>query len=183
MALCHPELLTSAHDVALFSCGNPALDAWLKTRALSNQEEGFAAVTVVHEAGRVVGYYGLAPTVVLSPVDTRAIRINLRSGASYASPDCATTLPCLLLSQLATDIAWTNRKVATALLAHALTRCLVGAQLTGAPAVIVNAHDEEAAKFWIRRGFLASEDDPVVLFRSIPDIAASLQAAGLTLPS
>lgn len=182
MALCHPELLTAAHDVELFSCGNAALDDWLKTRALSNQEKGFTAVTVVHEAGRVVGYYGLAPTVVLSPVDRRAIRISLRPGLDYESPDCATPLPCLLLGQLATDMAWTNRSVATALLAHALKRCLVGAQLTAAPAVIVNASSDET-EFWIRRGFLASEDDPVVLFRSIPDIAASLQAAGLTLPS
>ena len=183
MSLCHPEVLTSAHDVELFSCGNPALDDWLKTRALSNQDKGFTAVTVVHEAGRVVGYYGLAPTVVLSPADTRAISFSLRSGLDYASPDCATPLPCLLLSQLATDTAWAGRNVATALLAHALTRCLVGAQLTGAPAVIVNAHDEEAENFWIRRGFLASRDDPFVLYRSIPDIAASLEAAGLSLPS
>ncbi|WP_233560108.1 hypothetical protein [Oleomonas cavernae] len=56
-----PEPLTAAHDVAAFSCGKPALDNWLKTRALSNQQKGFTAVLVVHEQGRVVGYYGLAP--------------------------------------------------------------------------------------------------------------------------
>lgn len=29
-----PEVLTSHHDVSMFSCGQPFLDRWLKTRAL-----------------------------------------------------------------------------------------------------------------------------------------------------
>ena len=43
--------------------------------------------------------------------------------------------------------------------------------------LLVNAIDEEAAAFWRRRGFMASHDDPLVLFRSIADIAASIRAA------
>ena len=42
---------------------------------------------------------------------------------------------------------------------------------------MVNAVDEEAAAFWRRRGFIASKDDPFILFRSIADIAASLVEA------
>jgi hypothetical protein len=37
--------------------------------------------------------------------------------------------------------------------------------------------DSEAASFWRRRGFLQSKDDPLVLFRSIVDVAASLDRA------
>lgn len=59
-------------------------------------------------------------------------------------------------------------------MADALRRCLAGAALIGARAVVVNALDEDAAQFWARWGFLASRDDPLVLFRSIPDIVASL---------
>ena len=59
MALSSPETLTALHDVSQFACGKPVLDAWLKTRALSNQQKGFTAVLVVHEQMRVVGYYGL----------------------------------------------------------------------------------------------------------------------------
>lgn len=58
MALSAPEPLCASHETAAFSCGKPALDRWLKTRALSNQEKGFTAVMVVHEARRVIGYYG-----------------------------------------------------------------------------------------------------------------------------
>ena len=39
---------------------------------------------------------------------------------------------------------------------------------------MVNAVDAEVGDFWRRRGFVPSRDDPLVLFRSIADIAASL---------
>ena len=54
-------------------------------------------------------------------------------------------------------------------------RCVTAAGLIGGRALIVNAVDVEAAAFWARRGFLPSKDDPLVLFRSIADIAASLR--------
>ncbi|CUW37553.1 protein of unknown function [Magnetospirillum sp. XM-1] len=54
MALSAPEPLNAGRDVSQFSCGKPALDHWLKTRALSNQEKGFTVVMVVHDAGRVI---------------------------------------------------------------------------------------------------------------------------------
>jgi len=52
----------------------------------------------------------------------------------------------------------------------------MAAGLIGGRALIVNAVDAEAATFWKRRGFIASRDDPLVLFRSIADIAASLKS-------
>jgi hypothetical protein len=42
---------------------------------------------------------------------------------------------------------------------------------------MVNAVDIEAAEFWQRRGFFPSKDDPLVLFRSIAAIAASITTA------
>jgi hypothetical protein len=56
-----------------------------------------------------------------------------------------------------------------------LQRCVTAASLIGGRALIVNAVDVEAAAFWVRRGFIASKDDPLILFRSIADIAASLR--------
>lgn len=165
MILSAPEPLSSAHDVADFSCGKPTLDHWLKTRALSNQERGFTAVLVVHDGGRVVGYYGLAPTAVVPSILPRAIRTG-------QPPD---PVPCLLLGQLATDRAWAGRGIGTGLVKHALQRCVEAAALIGGRALMVNAIDEEAAHFWRRRGFMPSKDDPLVLLRAIGDIAASLR--------
>lgn len=167
MALSIPEPLTAAHDLSQFSCGKPTLDHWLRERALSNQEKGFTAVLVVHEEGRVVGYYGLAPTAVIPSVVPRAIRTG-------QPPD---PVPCLLLGQLATDVEWAGRGIGTGLVKHALKRCVAAAALIGGRALIVNSVDVEAADFWRRRGFVESLDDHLILFRSIAAIAASLAQA------
>ena len=165
MLLSAPEPLAASHDVSEFSCGYSTLDNWLKTRALSNQQKGFTAVMVVHQDGRVVGYYGLAPTAVVPSVLPRSIRTG-------QPPD---PVPCLLLGQLATDLQWARRGIGTGLLKHALARCIQAASLIGGRALMVNAIDDEAARFWARRGFIASKDDPLILFRSIGDIAASFE--------
>lgn len=165
MSLSQPEVLNETHDTSSFACGKPALDRWLKTRALSNQEKGFTAVLVVHEAGRVIGYHGLAPTAIVPSHLPRSIRTG-------QPPD---PVPCLLLGQLATDRNWIGKGIGTGLLKHALQRCAAAASLIGGRALIVNAVDLEAAAFWTRRGFLPSKDDPLILFRSIADIAASLR--------
>ena len=168
MALLAPEPLDGEHDVSAFSCGKQVLDNWLKTRALSNQQRGFTAVMVVHEAGKVAGYYGLAPTAVVPSILPRSIRTG-----QPPNP-----IPCLLLAQLAVDQAWSGKGIGTALVQHALLRCVEAARLIGGRALIVNAVDEEAALFWRRRGFIPSKDDPLVLFRTIADIAASLIEPG-----
>lgn len=165
MTLSDPEPLTATHDVSQFSCGKLALDNWLKTRALRNQEKGFTVVIVVHENNRVAGYYGLAPTAVVPSVLPRSVRTG-------QPPNL---VPCLLLGQLATDQAWIGKGIGTGLLKHALSRSASAARLIGGRALVVNAIDIEAATFWTRRGFLPSKDDPLVLFRSMTDIAASLE--------
>jgi len=167
LALSAPEPLNDEHDLSQFNCGKPSLDNWLKNRAFSNHERGFTAVIVVHDAERVVGYYGLAPTAVVPTAMPRSIRTGQPPGP----------IPCLLLGQLATDSEWAGRGIGSGLLKHTLERCIEAAKLVGGRALIVNAVDEDAAAFWQRRGFQPSKDDPMILFRSISDIAASLAAA------
>lgn len=64
--------------------------------------------------------------------------------------------------------------IGTGLLKHALQRCVEAAALVGGRALLVNAIDDDAAAFWRRRGFEPTRDDPLILLRSIADIAASL---------
>ena len=168
MTLSAPEPLGPNHDASNFSGGKPSLDHWLKTRALANQQRGFTVVMVVHEDGRIAGYYGLAPTAAVPGAMPRSIRTG-------QPPD---PVPCLLLGQLAVDRSFAGQGIGSGLLKHALVRCVAGADLIGGRALMVNAVDAEAADFWRRRGFAPSKDDPLVLFRSIADIVASLAEEG-----
>jgi GNAT superfamily N-acetyltransferase len=103
--------------------------------------------------------------------------------ALYPHSQPPNPVPCLLLGQLVTDREWTGRGIGTGLLRHALTRSVAGAHLVGGRALLVNALDEEAAVFWRHHGFIPSQDDPFILFRSISDIAASLTKAGISAPA
>lgn len=169
--LSRPEPFDERHDVSRFSCGSAALDAWLRNHALRNQRRDFTRVIVVHDALRVAGYYGVAPAAVVATGVPRAIRTG-------QPPD---PIPCILLGQLATDQAYRGLGLGAALLADALHRCVAGALQIGGRAVIVKAIDDNAAAFYRRFGFIPAKDDPHMLFRSIQDIAASIDAAEQSL--
>jgi GNAT superfamily N-acetyltransferase len=161
-----PETLAPEHDVSAFDCGKPALNNWLKTRALSNQVRGFTVVMVVHDDGRVVGFYGLAPTAV-SPSDfPRSIRTG-----QPPNP-----IPCILLGQLATDMSYAGKGIGSGLLRHALERSVQAAKLIGGRALLVHAIDDEAAAFWQSRGFIPKLSDPLMLFRGMSEVEATVIA-------
>ena len=160
------ETITASHIVEDFDCGKPTLNVWLRTRALRNQRENFTAVRVVHDDMKVVGYYGLAPTSVTPSLLPR----NIRTGQP---PD---PVPCVLLGQLAVDLRYARLGIGTGLVRHAMSRTVQAAGLIGGAALIVNAIDEDAAAYWKAWGFVETNDDPLVLCRSIAKIRASLEA-------
>jgi GNAT superfamily N-acetyltransferase len=159
-----PEPLNDWHDLTGFDCGKPALNDWLRTHALSNQAKGFTRVMIVREDARVIGFYGLAPTAVPPATLSR----KLRTGRP---PD---PIPCILFGQLAVDKAHAGKGIGSALLRHALERCVAAADIIGGRAVIVRAIDAEAEAFWTSCGFTPSRSDGSTLFRSIDYIAAWL---------
>lgn len=168
MTISPPEPLSEAHDLSACDTGQPALDLWLKQRALSNHRKGFTAVMVVQADNRVIAYYGLAPTAITPSALPRSIRTG-------QPPE---TIPCLLLGQLATDRHWVGRGIGTGLVRHALERCVQVSGLIGGRALLVRTIDDQAQRFWLRRGFIASPSDLLMLFRSLQDIALSLRDEG-----
>lgn len=159
-----PVPLSAQHDLTSFDCGKPALNEWLRKFALSNQATGFTRVMVACEGSRVVGFYGLAPTAVAPPLLSR----KLRTGRT---PD---PVPCILFGQLAVDVAFKGKGLGSALLRHALERCVAAADAIGGRAVIVRAVDAEAEAYWASCGFTPAKDDRSTLFRSLDDIAGWL---------
>lgn len=159
-------VLGPEHDLTDFDCGKPSLNSWLKLRARSNQAQGFTAVVVIHEEGRVFGYYGLAPT----SVEPRDLPRRVRTGQP------PTPVPCLLLGQFAIDLRSQGRGYGAQLALHALERAVASAELTGGRALIIRALDDQASAFWRRWSFIPSPSDPLILVRSLPEIRASLLA-------
>jgi GNAT superfamily N-acetyltransferase len=165
--LSEPALLTGSHEVSEFDCGKAPLNDWLRTYALPNQEKGFTRVVVVHSEMRVVGFYGLAPTAVPPSLLSRKVRTG-------RPPD---PIPCILLGQLAVDRSCMGHGIGSGLLEDAMRRCLSGVAVIGGRAVIVRAIDADAERFWAGRGFQPAKADSSTLFRSVDDIALSLEIA------
>ncbi|MHB1273759.1 MAG: GNAT family N-acetyltransferase [Rhodanobacter sp.] len=162
-----PQRLNEQHVLADFDCGKAALNTWLQSHAWTNQQADYTKVMVVASGKSVVGYYGLSLSSVHRDDVPRQVR-------KHPAPK---DIPCLLLGQLAVDHRWKGRGIGGALLRDALIRALTIAGHAGTRAVVVNALDDDACRFWAGVGFLSVPKDPSTFYRRIEDIRATLGAA------
>jgi GNAT superfamily N-acetyltransferase len=168
-----PEKLTPEHDVSTFTSGEPALDDWLRRRALANEDSGASRTYVVRSGGRVVGYYALANGAVARAEVPGRVRRNM--------PD---PVPVMVLGRLAVDRAYQGRRLGVALLRDAVLRTLQAAGIAGIRAILVHAISEDAGKFYERCGFTASPVDPRTLMITMLRRSAALPIAlALLLPA
>ena len=142
------EPLGGAHDRAGFSCGNSALDQYLKEQANQDLRRGCAVPFVlVPSTGEsaVLGYYTLSS-------------FGIDAGA--VPPDVAKKLPryplvpATLLGRLAVDEKRQGEGIGEFLLLDALHRSLAQSVQIAAAAVVVEAIDERAARFYQHFGFI-----------------------------
>jgi GNAT superfamily N-acetyltransferase len=144
-----PERLTANHDLGAFHNGtHPALDEWLRERALAS--EGMSARTYVvcdaDKTNRVVGYYAIS-TAMEERIALPSAR--LRRGMPEK-------VPLLLIGRLAIDRDYQGLGLGGDLLADALRRCLAASEIAGVRAIIAHAIDDTAAGFYRRHGFISS---------------------------
>ena len=136
-----PHPINATHDVSDFTCGNTALDEWLK--AVAFKSEGLSARTyVVCDGVVVVGYYSLATGSVARTGAPGAIRRNM--------PD---PLPVVILARLAVSQHHQGQGIGTAMLRDAFRRALQVADIAGCRAVLLHAIDDVAVTFYASHGF------------------------------
>lgn len=155
------EVLGPQHDRASFESGVEPLDRYFRTQAGQDARKNMAAPFVLSlPDGAVAGYYTLSATAV-NVGDWRAQTV--RKLPRYP------LIPATLLGRLAVDQRHQGNGYGRLLLADALFRS-VRSEIASF-AVIVEAKDESARRFYERESFLPFPDQPLKLFRPMADIA------------
>lgn len=160
-----PEPLQIIHDVRSFCCGTDSLDEWLRKRALKNQLSGASRTFVACDDGRVVAYYALSSGAVITDAAPGFFRRNM-----------PTAIPVVLLGRLAVDLSYKGKGVGRAMVRDAGLRVIQAADVIGVRGVVVHAISEEAKAFYLRLGFEASPQDPMMLMITLNDLKASTQS-------
>jgi GNAT superfamily N-acetyltransferase len=157
-----PVPLTADHDLSAFACGEPALDEWLKQRALKN-ESRFSRTYVVCEGNRVVAYFCISAGAVERASAPGKVRRN--------APD---SIPVSVIGRLAVSRSHAGRGLGSDILADALRRVAVASQSIGIGAVMVHAKDENAKRFYMACAeFIEYPADSRTLFLPIETVVAA----------
>lgn len=138
------ERLKKSHKREGFSCGDDALDRYIRQQAGQDQKKNVAAtfVLVDRDSGGIAGFYTLSMNSVLLhdlPDETR------KRLPHY--PD----VPAALLGRLAVDSRYKGRRLGEHLLMDAMKRCLDNE--IAVFCLIVDTYDD-AVKFYASYGFM-----------------------------
>jgi GNAT superfamily N-acetyltransferase len=162
LRLSAPVPLTTDHDLSAFDCGEPALDDWLKHRALKN-ESRFSRTYVVCQGNRVVAYFCISAGAVQREAAPGRLRRN--------APD---TIPVSVLGRLAVSRDHAGKGLGADILSDALRRVAVASQSIGIGAVLVHAKDEAAKRFYMKCAeFIEYPADSRTLFLPIETVVAA----------
>jgi len=158
-----PVPLTADHDLSGFDCGEPALNDWLKQRALKNESRFSRTYVVVCDGNRGVAYFCISAGAVERASAPGKVRRN--------APD---TIPISVIGRLAVSREYAGRGLGADLLSDALRRIAVASQSIGIGAVLVHAKDDAAKGFYMACAeFIEYPADSRTLFLPIETVIAA----------
>ena len=158
------EPLGKKHDRLVFSCGDEALDTYLKIRASQEAKKKIATtfVMVDSQTNAVIGYYTLLATSILLA--------DLPDETTKKLPKYP-HVPATLLGRLAIDGRFQGRGYGELLIIDALRRALQATTEVASYAVVVDAINERARSFYEQYEFCAFPDRKLRLFLPMKTIA------------
>jgi predicted GNAT family N-acyltransferase len=134
------------HDRASFSCGVEPLDNYLKRQARQDIKKRVAVVFVLSpDDKKIAGYYTLSQYSVDLGTVPQAIARTL---PKYP------IVPATLIGRLAVSTVFRGQGLGEILLMDALQRSLTLSRQVASVAVIVDAKDGQAMRFYRKYGFL-----------------------------
>lgn len=144
--------LIAAHDLSGFSCGNKALDDWLRVHGLENDDRDLSRTFVlVDDGGTVVGYYSLTMGGVIRE------QLPKRYGKRLPS----FTIGMVLIGRLAVAADQQGHGYGRDLMIDAIKAAARAGQHAAARFIAVDPIDEAAQSFCIKFGFKPVPGDPV----------------------
>ena len=150
------EALGKHHERTAFDCGDAELNIWLSRYARQNHESGGAKTFAAVQDGmpsRVLGFYSLSP----ASIDyARTPAIARRGLARY-------DVPVFRLGRLAVDRSVQGRGLGGGLLLSAGKRCIAVADQVGGVALLIDAKNEKAARWYETYGAERLADAPLSL--------------------
>ena len=150
------EPLDKRRDRTAFSCGLPELDRYLARQAGQDVRRRIARVFVctAAETNAVLGFYTLS-----------ALAIDLASLPDQLSRKLPRhPVPCALIGRLAVDRSAHGRGLGRMLLADAVKRTVAAGETVAMRALIVDAANDNAKRFYIKYGFVPLTNVPMRLF-------------------
>jgi len=149
------EKLSSRHDRSAFDCGIEELNAYLKKYSGQHERRGISRTYVAVEEGEnpALGYYSISS----GAVSFDAVPENLPRHP----------VPVALIGRLAVDKRARGHGLGETLLVHALRSAQRASAVVGIYAVVVDAWDEAARKFYLKYGFNELKDDRLHLYLSM----------------
>ena len=160
--------IAKRHDRAAFDCGDPDLNLYLQKFARQNHESGGAKCFIAAPSdapARVLGFYTLSPASIEY---SRTPALAKKGLARY-------DVPVFRLGRLAVDRAVQGRGLGGALLLRAADRCIRVAREVGGVALIIDARNDRAARWYESYGALRLDDAPLSLVLPLATAADALE--------
>ncbi len=131
---------------ASFSCGETALDAYLRERARREMQQRIAAVWILYDAqlNRIAGYYTLSAVAIQRAELPSEITHRMARYEVY---------PGTLIGRLAVDREYQSKRLGGRLLLDALARALAASRQVASVAVVTDAKNEAVQHFYEHYGF------------------------------
>ena len=163
--------LAKHHDRAAFDCGDADLNLYLQRYARQNHESGGAKCFVAAPSdapARILGFTTLSPA---SLEYSRTPAVAKKGLARY-------DVPVFRLGRLAVDKSVQGRGLGGALLLRAADRCIRVAQDVGGVALLIDAKNDRAARWYESYGALRLDDAPLSLVLPLATAADALKRGG-----
>ncbi len=160
--------IAKRHDRAAFDCGDADLNHYLQKYARQNHESGGAKCFVAAPSNapeRILGFYTLSPA---SLEYSRTPAVAKKGLARY-------DVPVFQLGRLAVDNSMQGRGLGGALIIRAADRCIRVAEDVGGVALLIDAKNDRAARWYESYGAMRMDDAPLSLVLPLAVAADALK--------